>query len=180
MLTFGEPGSSSWMQTSGAEATRVGFFIGAAICVQLRLLCNLIDGMIAVEGNMQSKVGMIYNELPDRVADTIFLVSAGYASQAGRIGIELGWAASVLAIATAYIRAFGAAQGLGHDFCGPMAKQHRMFVLTVCCLLAAAEIAVGWQARALAVGLAAIAAGTLVTCVRRTWHMASALEKGKP
>ena len=49
------------------------------LCVQLRLLCNLLDGMVAVEGGRSSPVGALYNEVPDRVADSLLLVALGYA-----------------------------------------------------------------------------------------------------
>ena len=54
-------------------------FLAAAACIQLRLLCNLFDGMVAVEGGFKTKSGEIYNELPDRVADVLILAGAGYA-----------------------------------------------------------------------------------------------------
>ncbi|HEX5122546.1 MAG TPA: CDP-alcohol phosphatidyltransferase family protein, partial [Rhodanobacteraceae bacterium] len=110
--------------------------VAAAICVQLRLLCNLIDGMVAIEGGKQSPVGALYNEFPDRIADSLFLVALGYAC-----GVPwLGWLAALLAALTAYVRATGGALGLPQDFRGPMAKPHRMAVLTVACLVGAAEI----------------------------------------
>ena len=58
-------------------------FVLAAVCVQLRLLCNLLDGMVAIEGGKQSPTGMLYNEFPDRVADSLFLVALGYAAGCG-------------------------------------------------------------------------------------------------
>src|SRR5256885_2692171 len=51
-----------------------------AISIQLRLICNLLDGMVAVEGKLGSKSGEIYNDLPDRIADPLILVCAGYAT----------------------------------------------------------------------------------------------------
>jgi hypothetical protein len=51
--------------------------LAGAACVQLRLLCNLIDGMVAIEGGRKSKVGVLYNEVPDRVADSLFIVALG-------------------------------------------------------------------------------------------------------
>ena len=122
---------------------QAALFVFAAVSIQMRLLCNLIDGMVAVEGKRHSNLGVLFNELPDRLADTIFLVTAGYAAFAGRFGIELGWAAAVLAVLTAYIRAFGASLGCGQDFSGPIAKPHRMFALTVACLLSAVEALTG-------------------------------------
>ncbi len=61
----------------GSVVTKTGVewkLILAAVCVQLRLLCNLFDGMVAVEGGKSSPVGGLYNEVPDRVADTLFFL----------------------------------------------------------------------------------------------------------
>lgn len=177
-VLFAAVGSVMLCFTSTAnQPVSILLFVGAACCIQLRLLCNMIDGMIAVEGNMQSKVGAVFNEFPDRLADTFFLVSGGYAAMAGsEQGIVLGLTAALLAIGTAYIRAFGASQGLPQDFGGPMAKQHRMFVLTVAALAAAVESAFKWPAHAMFVGLLLISFGGLVTCFRRTTRLLRGLE----
>ena len=150
--------------------------LGAAVCIQLRLLANMLDGLIAVEGGHQTKLGELFNEMPDRIADVLFLASAGYASQHGAWGVAFGWSASVLAIGTAYIRALGARRGAAQDFCGPVAKQQRMFLLTVGCLLAAGEHIAGWSRAALFWILVVITIGTLVTCIRRIQHLAERLE----
>jgi phosphatidylglycerophosphate synthase len=150
--------------------------IGAAVCIQLRLLANMLDGLIAVEGGHQTKLGELYNEIPDRIADVFFLASAGYASAHASWGMALGWSASVLAVGTAYIRALGARRGAAQDFCGPVAKQQRMFLLTVGSLGAAAEHIVGWPRQSLFWMLVIINFGTLVTCIRRTLHLAERLE----
>ncbi len=95
--------------------------LACAVGVQLRLLCNLIDGMVAVEGGRRSKVGALYNEVPDRIADSLFLVALGYA-----VGLDwLGWLAALAAAITAYIRVLGGTLGLAQDFRGPQAKPHR-------------------------------------------------------
>jgi phosphatidylglycerophosphate synthase len=150
--------------------------IGAALCIQLRLLANMLDGLIAVEGGHQTKLGELYNEIPDRIADVLFLASAGYASTHAALGVALGWSASVLAVGTAYIRALGARRGAAQDFCGPVAKQQRMFLLTVGSFLAAGEHIVGWPRQSLFWMLVIINLGTLVTCIRRTLHLAERLE----
>jgi phosphatidylglycerophosphate synthase len=150
--------------------------VGAAVCIQLRLLANMLDGLIAVEGGHQTKLGELYNEMPDRIADVLFLASAGYASQHGAWGVALGWSAAVLAVGTAYIRALGARRGAAQDFCGPVAKQQRMFLLTLGCLLAAGEHIAGWARAALFWILVVITIGTLVTCIRRIQHLAERLE----
>jgi phosphatidylglycerophosphate synthase len=150
--------------------------VGAAVCIQLRLLANMLDGLIAVEGGHRTKLGELYNEIPDRIADVLFLASAGYASQHAAWGVVLGWSASVLAVGTAYIRALGARRGAAQDFCGPVAKQQRMFLLTVGCFLAAGEHIAGWSRESLFWILLVIVIGTLVTCIRRMQHLAERLE----
>ena len=147
--------------------------IGAAACVQLRLLCNLIDGMVAIEGGKQSPTGALYNEFPDRIADSLFLVALGYAC-----GVPwLGWLAALLAALTAYVRATGGALGLRQDFRGPMAKPHRMAVLTVACLAGAAEMQWNGTRWALLAAAVVISGGAALTCVTRTLAIARALRE---
>jgi phosphatidylglycerophosphate synthase len=148
--------------------------LGAALCVQLRLVCNLLDGMVAIEGGRKSAVGALYNEFPDRVADTLFLVPLGYAADAP----WLGWAATLLAALTAYVRVFGGSLGLAQDFSGVMAKQRRMAALTAGLVgqaLLSFFSAALWP---LLVTAAVIAIGSLVTCVTRTVAIARKLEEG--
>lgn len=115
---------------------RVLLCIGAAVFCQLRLLANMMDGMVAVEAGKASKDGMIWNELPDRFADIAVLVGAGYCvASLGIADASLGWAAAVAAVMTAYVREVGRAAGAAADFSGPMAKPHRMFVMTMAALL---------------------------------------------
>ena len=107
---------------------------GAILCaagIQLRLLCNVVDGLVAIEGGRKTSTGMLYNEVPDRVADTVLLVAAGYAVGAP----ALGWAAATAAVFTAYVRLLGGSLGQVQRFTGPLAKQHRMALLTGACLL---------------------------------------------
>ncbi|MGH9423216.1 MAG: CDP-alcohol phosphatidyltransferase family protein, partial [Thermoanaerobaculia bacterium] len=76
---------------------RVLLLIAAAACIQLRLLCNMLDGMVAVEGKMASKTGDIFNELPDRIADPLIIVPVGYAIiRFYTLGPTLGWCAGLL------------------------------------------------------------------------------------
>jgi phosphatidylglycerophosphate synthase len=145
----------------------------SCVCgVQLRLLCNLLDGMVAVEHGKQSQLGVLYNELPDRVSDSVLFVALGYAS-----GLPwLGWLGALLAALTAYIRVFGAALGFAQDFCGPMAKQHRMAVLTVGCLISIVEHFAVRTNHSLQITCGLITAGSLLTCWTRTRALASRLK----
>jgi phosphatidylglycerophosphate synthase len=146
-----------------------------AVAIQLRLICNLLDGMVAIEGGKKSTLGQLYNEFPDRLADSIFIVALGYAIDAP----WLGWLGALAAALTAYVRVFGGAIGLAQDFRGPMAKQHRMAVLTIACIAGAIEWSI-WQTRiVLVVAAYAIAFGALFTCITRTLAIARQLNNSE-
>lgn len=89
-------GASVIFAAIGAVALMASDSIGAMIIaiagIQLRLVCNVIDGLVAIEGGKRSIVGALYNEFPDRLADTLLLVAAGYAVAAP----SLGWAGDLL------------------------------------------------------------------------------------
>ena len=78
---------------------------------------------------------------------------------------------------TAYVRAVGTARGAPADFCGPMAKQQRMYVATLTAVACAAAAALG-AGRRLALRIAAdsalavIALGTSRTALRRLVRLA--------
>lgn len=147
--------------------------IGCAIAVQARLVCNLLDGMVAIEGGKKSAVGALYNEFPDRIADSLLIVALGY----GIGWPALGWFGALVAALTAYIRVFGGSLGLAQDFRGPMAKQQRMAVLTVGCVAGAAEHVFSGSHYALVAAAVIIAAGSVVTCVTRTLAIAAELRR---
>ncbi|MDO8990296.1 MAG: CDP-alcohol phosphatidyltransferase family protein [Sideroxyarcus sp.] len=147
--------------------------VGCALAIQARLICNLLDGMVAVEGGKKSPLGQIYNEFPDRIADSFLIVALGYC-----IGMPaLGWFGALAAALTAYVRVFGGSLGLAQDFRGPMAKQHRMFVLTLACVLGAAELAFNATQIALVAASIVIAVGSALTCYTRTQAIADQLQR---
>jgi phosphatidylglycerophosphate synthase len=160
-------GASLILVPRSSAPAQVMLLITAALGIQLRLLCNLLDGMVAIEGGFRTKAGEIYNELPDRFADALVLMGAGYASRWLSFSEELGWAAAVLAVITAYCRALGVTAGASQQFVGPMAKPHRMAVLTGACLLSIGEVLMGWPIRIIPVGLAVIVLGCAWTIARR-------------
>ncbi len=146
--------------------------LAVAVCVQLRLLCNMLDGMVAIEGGKHSKVGALYNEVPDRIADSLFIVALGYA-----VFLPwLGWLGALLAAKTAYIRVLGGALGLVQDFRGPLAKPHRMFVMTLGCIIGAVELYFSHTNYALVITAYIIAIGSGITCVTRTLTIAKQLK----
>ncbi|MCF6219729.1 MAG: CDP-alcohol phosphatidyltransferase family protein [Robiginitomaculum sp.] len=152
---------------------RAALLISAIIAIQFRLLCNLFDGMVAVEGGKGAKDGPFWNEFPDRVADLAIFAGAGYAAGYP----ELGWAVGGLAVMAAYVRELGRAVGLDADFVGPMAKQHRMALLCLGALIACFEHLWNWSSGTLFITLIIIAVGTIMTIIRRAVRQVRALKK---
>ncbi len=162
----------------GPEWVRPLWLVGAAL-VQLRLLANMLDGMVAIASGRASRVGELYNEVPDRVSDAATLIGLGYAAGGAP---WLGYAAALLAVFTADARPAGRAGGGPSDFRGPMAKPQRMFLVTVAAVYVAAA-PVSWRPTwgpdeawgVPAATLAVIALGCVVTCARRLHGIARAL-----
>lgn len=167
-------GVGFWL-AGGAEGTqRPVLLIFAALFCQLRLLCNLLDGMVAIEAGRHASDGAFWNEFPDRVADIAILLGIGYG-----VGLPaLGWAAAAIAVLTAYTRALGQANGLPADFSGPMAKPHRMALVTVAAAISL--FAPLWNGRdeALTIALWLIALGGVLTTLRRAARQVRALRGG--
>ncbi len=158
-------------------STRTALFLAAAAFIQLRLLCNMLDGMVAVEGGKRTIYGEIFNDMPDRFADVAILVGAGYSITGYSWGHELGWLAATLAVITAYIRLLGGSMGVTQYFIGPMAKPHRMALLTAACVISVFEDRLGLTGKTIVLALILMVAGMLVTCVRRTLRIVADLKK---
>src|SRR5438270_7055039 len=155
-------------------------WIIAALGAQLRLTANMLDGMVALASGRSSKVGELYNEVPDRISDAAVFIGAGFAWGGN---IALGYIATILAVFTAYVRAAGKIAGAPNEFCGPMAKQHRMLVITLICLYSAVTPR-SWQIISfndsqiglMTLGLAVIILGCVITVFRRVSRIGRALK----
>lgn len=158
-------------------------FLAAAFLMQMRLLANMLDGMVALQASRASPVGELFNEVPDRVSDAAIFIGAGYA--VGALP-ELGYLAACVALFTAYVRAEGKVAGAHQEFCGPMAKPQRMFLLSVAALYCGLTPS-AWQpslsgfqkAGILTAALALIVIGGVWTACRRLLRIARALQEVK-
>lgn len=157
------------------------YFLCGAGLMQLRLLANMLDGMVAVQTDKTSPVGELFNEVPDRISDAAIFIGAGYAAGSHP---ELGFWAALAAVFTAYVRAEGKVAGAHQEYCGPMAKPQRMAVLSVAALYAGIAPQ-AWQIQifflpsisTIGIALIAIALGSGLTAVRRLGRVAKSLRK---
>lgn len=157
--------------------------LGACLLLLLRGACNMLDGMVAVSTGIASRSGELFNEVPDRLSDSVILIGAGYA--AGGVP-ELGYIAAIAAVFTAYVRVQGCSLGAPADFGGPMSKVHRMVLVAAAALYTAFApgswlfpIAALPDVGIFGLALAIIIAGCAVTSVRRLRKCARILN-GKP
>ncbi len=147
-------------------------WLAGAVLVQLRLLANMLDGMVAIGRGVASPVGELFNEVPDRVSDTAVLAGLGWA--AGQPALGIG--AALAAMATAYVRAVGKASGAPSDFRGPMAKQHRMALVTGLAVVCAVAPAV-WTMPVSRAALWIVLVLSLMTAGRRLASAGRALAR---
>ena len=64
-LAFAILGAALFLSTASTQGVLRGvILLIAALCTQLRLVCNLLDGMVALEHGKGSAAGPIWNELP--------------------------------------------------------------------------------------------------------------------
>ena len=146
------------------EATNIWLLaIMAVFFILCRALCNIFDGMIAIEGGKKTRSGELFNDVPDRVADTIILVSAGYATTLAEWAPIAGWCAALMAVMTAYMRTLARSIGAPSDFRGPMSKVPRMVLISAACILTPIESYFGPQGTLLIAALIIIIAGCIVT-----------------
>lgn len=176
--------SSLFAALAGAAfaSTSLGHFapalwiIGALFCL-LRLLAHMLDGMVAIAAQQVSPPGELYNELPDRFSDLAILIGLGYAAGGSSTA---GYLAACGALATAYVRVQGRLAGGPQSYVGPMAKPHRMFLVSLaaipCAMFPPDELRFGPMGLPAWV-LVIIAAGCFATCVRRLRIVAAALAR---
>ena len=97
--------------------------MAALVLMVARGFCNVLDGVMAIEVGAATRVGALYNEVPDRISDAAVLVGAGYAI--GGVPV-LGWAAALGAVFTAYVRVQAQVAGASADYRGFFGKPGRM------------------------------------------------------
>lgn len=159
-------------QTPESLMGRTAFLLIALIGIQLRLLCNLIDGMVAIEGGKVTAAGELFNEVPDRVSDTFFFIGLGLSLIAPfnhdlSYGLALGLLASLFAAFTAYVRVLGVSMGTPAFFSGPFAKQHRMALMSIALIATIIGLFFSLTTEFLWIAILIIIIGSFITTIRR-------------
>jgi len=163
------------------RAASIPLLIAAALGIGLRGLCNILDGVVAIEGGKATPSGALFNELPDRISDSLVLIALGVAGGAALPGNGLlagavaGLTAALFALATAYVRLLGASVLGTQSFAGAMAKQQRMLIVAAACLGGALVAPAGLFPIVALAATATIALGSAYTCASRLRDIAEKL-----
>lgn len=174
MLAAVAAGVSFYLTGVATGSAQRAFWFGAGILCQVRLLCNLFDGMVAVKRNVASAKGELYNEVPDRLSDAAVFIGLGYSAGGN---MALGYIAALVSVFVAYVRVAAKSMGAPHDFCGPLAKPQRMALATVVAVYMALS-PVAWRSPwgEPGVVLVIVIVGGVVTALRRLIRAANHLK----
>lgn len=130
----------------------------------VRMALNAIDGMLAREHGMKSRLGAVLNEIGDVVADSaLYLPLAMVPGFSAPLIVSI----SVLAIVSEMTGVVGVQIGASRRYDGPMGKSDRAFVFGLLSLLAGLGVPTEpWLTWVLAV-VCALLAWTIVNRARR-------------
>ena len=138
----------------------------ALVGVQLRLFCNVIDGLMAIEGGLKNPHGGTLQ----RCSRSLFLIFSLSLELAIRhhflFPTVFSWVGSQrsLPYSQPTFAFWELLWELSIILSGPMAKQHRMFVINIALVGTVIEDYFSSWGKCLALALAIIALGSLVTC----------------
>ena len=180
LVSFG----TGWaLFASNGNSQQELLLVASCLLLLMRGACNIFDGMVAIHTGKASRAGELYNEVPDRLSDSVILIGAGYASGGTP---ELGYLAAIAALFTAYVRVQACSLGVPADFRGPMAKVQRM-VLIASAALWTALLPESWQVSkwfyskvgTFDLALVLIIAGCVLTSARRLRRSAHILSQDR-
>jgi archaetidylinositol phosphate synthase len=140
--------------------TTVGLIASAAICfttytwqlivlVIFSLICDGVDGSLAIYGDRASKFGELYDSVADRISEALWLVGAAY------VGVPVRWAIAIWVLGATQEYARARLASLGYTEIGVVTPTERpvraIFVIAVTLTFwfgyeVATELAIGFTA----------------------------------
>jgi phosphatidylglycerophosphate synthase len=142
------------------SANLPALLLAVPVLAALRLVLNLLDGLVARRTGRTHAMGEVWNEIGDRLADTLFIGGLVFVPD---VDSRLALAAVVGALLSSYAGLAVRAAGGRRQYGGVMSKPGRMAALAVAAPLAFVSGDSVWLAAAAWV----IVGGTLVTLVER-------------
>ncbi len=130
----------------------------------VRMALNAIDGMLAREHNMKSRLGAVLNEIGDVVADTaLYLPLALVPGFSLRLVVII----TILAIISEMTGVVAIQIGAGRRYDGPMGKSDRAFVVGLLALLLGLGVPAGRWLWVVQIAICVLLALTILNRARR-------------
>lgn len=130
----------------------------------IRMALNAIDGMLAREHGMKTKLGGVLNELGDVISDTALYLPLGLLEGVSPMLVAL---VVVLAVTSEMTGVLGIPAGGGRRYEGPMGKSDRAFVFGALGLALGFRMDPGWLVDALLGTMALLLGLTILNRARR-------------
>ena len=99
-------GAAFYFSLQSDALDRTLLLLLAAAAIQWRRLSGRLHTIVSRE-SVQPRPHAIFYDFPNRIADALILVPAGYAVQNLPFGIELAWSAAFLGLFSAYLSKMG-------------------------------------------------------------------------
>ena len=136
----------------------------------IRMALNAIDGMLAREHNMKSRLGAVLNELSDAISDAVLYLPLALVPG---LNPHLTVGFVVLAVCVELSGVVAVQIGAPRNYAGPMGKSDRAFLLGLIGLLIGLGIAPGlWSTTLLGMGVC-LSAITIVNRARQALGQAA-------
>jgi phosphatidylglycerophosphate synthase len=143
--------------------------LAVPLLAALRLTLNLLDGMVARSTGSMHPMGEMWNELGDRLADTLFIGGLAFAPG---VDARLILAAVAAALLSSYAGIISRAAGASRQYGGVMSKPGRMVTLAIAAPVALFTGESAW----LTVAAIVILVGSLITLGQRVVAAKAELE----
>jgi CDP-diacylglycerol--glycerol-3-phosphate 3-phosphatidyltransferase len=169
VLSLVAGGFVAWRPTAPAA------LLGVPAVLFIRMALNAVDGMLAREHNMKSRLGAILNEIGDVVSDAGLYLPMALVLGVSAIGVTI---VTILGIISEMAGVVAIQIGADRRYDGPLGKSDRAFVFGCLYFLLGIGVEPGRWLDFLWWILAALAAATIVNRSRRALVIAAAESPG--
>jgi hypothetical protein len=145
----------------------------AAAAIQLRRLCGALHAIVSRE-SAQPPPHAIFFDFPNRIADALMLVPAGYAVQKLPFGVELAWSAAFLGMFSAYLGQMSTNESERPSRIA--ARNFPITLLSVACILSVFDSSIYRTGTMLWAALVVVNAAAVVAIWQRTLQIVHAEE----
>lgn len=134
------------------------------IIMFVRMAMNAIDGILAREHNMKTKLGALLNELSDVISDAALYLPLAYINGVSPVLTVLF---VLFAILTEMTGVLSVVMGNERAYDGPMGKSDRAFLVGFICLILGIGVSASWWVNVLLIAAIALETITVINRAKK-------------